>query len=64
MDKNKPYKTNCLQCGNKYTDCRDLVFCTIKVKSVPGNGFLYRKGEYKKTPKWCPLKQIGLTMLK
>jgi len=42
----KEYK--CLECGNVYIDCRDLLFCTYK-----GNKYVGRKKDYE-TPKWCP----------
>lgn len=38
----------CLECGNVYIDCRDLIFCTYK-----GNKYVGRKKDYK-TPEWCP----------
>ena len=46
----KKYK--CLECGNVYIDCRDLIFCTYK-----GTKYVGRKKDYE-TPKWCPRKYL------
>lgn len=44
-------KHKCLECGNVYIDCRDLIFCTYK-----GTKYIGRKKDYT-TPSWCPKEQ-------
>ena len=51
-DKTKKMKIEkrkeCLECGNVYIDCRDLLFCTYK-----GIKYIGRKKDYT-IPSWCP----------
>lgn len=45
---NKPKRT-CLECNDKYIDCRNLMFCELKNLKCIG-----RRKEHKITPDWCP----------
>ena len=48
MAKYKP-KRNCFKCDDKYIDCRNYMFCSLK-----GLKYIGRKKEHKTTPEWCP----------
>ena len=60
------YKFTCLQCANKDMDGRDKMYCTaVRADSINSFGFLWnKKNGYKETPKWCPLQEISLKMIK